>query len=133
VSAWASAHASRTLGWGHRAAAGLRERAYGAERVGRGAARARWAARRAGPRDAKRVAGRPRGVLAWWARVASWAGQEGREGWAFFVFSPIFFIFSSFFYFFLFSLFETWFSFNSNSTTLTILDRCTSKQHLIQK
>jgi hypothetical protein len=59
--------------------------------------------------------------------------RRGREGWVFFLFSPIFFIFSSFFYFFLFSSFETWFSFNSNSIMLTSLDRCTSKHHLIQK
>jgi hypothetical protein len=73
--------------------------------------------------------GRWPGGLGWRAGLA----RRGREGWAFFLFSPIFFIFSSFFYFFLFSSFETWFSFNTNSTTLTILDRCTSKQHLIQK
>jgi hypothetical protein len=78
--------ARRALGWGRGAATGLRERACWAERVGGGAARARWAARRAGPWDTKRVAGRPRGALlgragpargealAWWAGLASWAG-----------------------------------------------------------
>jgi hypothetical protein len=42
---------------------------------------------------------------------------KGKKRWAF-SFSLLFPLSPLLFYFFLFSLFETWFSFNSNSTTL---------------
>jgi hypothetical protein len=96
VSKWASAHAAGMLGWrgrarlsrsgerrSRKARAGLRERACWAERVGGGCgARARGAARRTGPRDAKRVADRPRGGAAGpsWPRTGRGAGLVGRGG-----------------------------------------------------
>jgi hypothetical protein len=126
--------------WAARACLLGRAGGRGLRRAREGGCAAHWAARR------KEGRGQAEGGRCWaelaqdgerrWPGGPGWrAGlaRRGREGWAFFLSSHIFFIFSSFFYLFRFSLFETWFSFNSNSTTLTILDRCTSKQHLIQK
>ena len=67
-------------------------------------------------------------ALAWWAARA-WAQGEEKKGWASWGIGLL----SLLLYFFLFSLFETWFSLIQIQPRSTILDRCTSKQHLIQK
>jgi hypothetical protein len=144
---WAGTHAAGVaLGWngggrGERELGRARESASWAAlgwRAGE-VGKARWASDACGQRSwaaERRGAGWPSGPERpsgpGGGRGAVWAGQ-GKGGMGLFLFSPISFIFSSFFYFFPCSSFESWFSFNSNSTTLTILGRCTSKQPLIQK
>jgi hypothetical protein len=101
--------ATRALGWGAEAAAGA---LLGLEsRPGWGCTWAAWGWAGQAVEEKSSWAEGGKGRACWLQGEGRWPGgpgwraglaRRGREGWAFFLFSPIFFIFSSLFYLFLF-------------------------------